>query len=47
MSLGRAGEGGSIFGLGHVHWGRDVVSEAAVLIEVDDQQTAKSGLVSY
>lgn len=39
MAFGNAGKREAIFGLGHVHRGRDVVGEATVLVKVDDQQT--------
>jgi hypothetical protein len=38
VTLGRASEGDVILGLRHVQWGRNVISEATVLVKVDDQE---------
>ena len=37
MTIRCTGEGDFVFGLGHIHWGRDMIGEATVLIKVDDQ----------
>jgi len=41
VTLGCTGEGNVIFGLRHVQWGRNMVSEAAMLVEVDNQEAVE------
>ena len=41
MPVGESREGNTIFRGGDICWRRDVVGEAAVLVEVDDDETAQ------
>jgi hypothetical protein len=46
VAVREAGEGYAILGSGNVCWGRDVVGKATVLVEVDDQKTAREKVES-
>jgi len=48
LAVGEASEGDAVLRCRHIHWGRDMVCEASMFIEVDDEEDVVPVLaVSY
>jgi hypothetical protein len=50
MTVRRAGKSDAIFRMRNVHWGRDVVCKATVLVKVDNKQSVsriRAGVYGY